>query len=243
FAAERVQPFKQVFRELYLLTKQEKSDGTRSSRYAGQQLNERQAMALFGHRGWNTADGVFKTFHDAGLTVSVGFKSGFTTPLEVEGPTLDTVEFRKRDEWKPLKLAQVPPVLFSEVMRDLDLVVSVAHVGQVDPEASASTVEMRAMLLKETSQLLGLKNVKFKGSHAVITGHYAQYSLHLGSGVVHRLPGGSLCIVPVHAQHRGRLFLPFADDDPRTAEVMSKALLLARDKEILDPTLLDQLRQ
>ena len=33
-------------------------------------------------------------------------------------------------------------------------------------------------------------------------------------------------------QHRGRLFLPFADDDPRTAEVISKVLLLARDQEI-----------
>ena len=46
---------------------------------------------------------------------------------------------------------------------------------------------------------------------------------------MHRRPGGSLCIVPVNAQHRGRLFLPFADDDPRTAEVVSKVLLLARD--------------
>jgi hypothetical protein len=48
--------------------------------------------------------------------------------------------------------------------------------------------------------------------------------------------------VPVHAQHRGRLFLPFADDDPKTAEVISKVLLLARDNEILDPNLLAQIR-
>jgi hypothetical protein len=47
----------------------------------------------------------------------------------------------------------------------------------------------------------------------------------------------------VHAQHRGRIFLSFADDDPRTAEVLSKVLLLARDREITDPTILDQLRQ
>ncbi len=36
--------------------------------------------------------------------------------------------------------------------------------------------------------------------------------------------------------------LPFADDDPRTAEVMSKALLLARDREIKDPSILRQIR-
>jgi hypothetical protein len=42
--------------------------------------------------------------------------------------------------------------------------------------------------------------------------------------------------------HRGRIFLPFADDDPRTAEVASKVVLLARDQEIKDPTILSQLR-
>ncbi len=76
----------------------------------------------------------------------------------------------------------------------------------------------------------------------MIEGELGHYSLHLGSGVVHRQPGGALCIVPVHAQHRGRLFLPFADDDPRTAEVLSKTLLLARDREIQDPTILAQIR-
>jgi hypothetical protein len=50
-----------------------------------------------------------------------------------------------------------------------------------------------------------------------------------------------LCIIPVHSQHRGRLFLPFADDDPRTAEVLSKVILLARDSEIKDPTILQQI--
>ena len=37
--------------------------------------------------------------------------------------------------------------------------------------------------------------------------------------------------------HRGRLFLPFADDAPKTLEVLSKVLLLARDREIKDPTI------
>ncbi len=33
----------------------------------------------------------------------------------------------------------------------------------------------------------------------------------------------------------------FADDDPKTAEVLSKILLFARDKEIKDPTILEQI--
>jgi hypothetical protein len=59
--------------------------------------------------------------------------------------------------------------------------------------------------------------------------------------IVARRPGGALCIIPVGSQHRGRLFLPFADDDPKTAEIVAKVLLLARDHEIRDPTILEQL--
>ena len=46
------QPFKQVFRELYLLTEQEREDVTFSRRYAGHQLQPRAALALLGGRGW-----------------------------------------------------------------------------------------------------------------------------------------------------------------------------------------------
>ncbi len=242
FRAERMQPFKQVFRELYLLTKQERKDRVVSHRYAGQQVQPQQALALFGARGWDTRDGVFKVFHHAGLTAAVDFQCGVTTPLEVEGWTLAGVRFTRRDDWKPVPLESLAPRLFSEVMRDLDLVVSVAHAGGLDPEASASTVEMRAGLVRETCALLQLNNVRLKAAHAIVDGELANYSVHLGSGVVHKLPGGSLCIVPVHSQHRGRLFLPFADDDPRTAEVVSKILLLARDREIQDPAILEQIR-
>ena len=33
-----------------------------------------------------------------------------------------------------MKISEIPPVIFSEVMRDVDLAVSVAHAGSVDPE-------------------------------------------------------------------------------------------------------------
>jgi hypothetical protein len=244
FTAERLQPFKQVFGELYVLTEQEKSDGIISRRYAGQQVNPRQASALWGARGWsvNREEGVRRTFHDAGLATWVTFLADAYTPAEVEGWTIEGVRFSKPGQWQPLALAEIPPRIFSEVMRDMDLVVSVAHRGGVDPEASASTQEMRAALLRETCQLLKLANVRIKDSHVLIDGALGNYSVHLGSAVVHRVPGGHLCLVPVHAEHRGRLFLPFSDDDPKTAEVLSKVILLARDGQIQDPNILDQIR-
>ncbi len=52
-----------------------------------------------------------------------------------------------------------------------------------------------------------------------------------------------LHILPVHSQQRGKLFLPFIDEDPKTAEILSKILLLAQDTKIKDPYILDQIRR
>lgn len=245
FARERVQPFKQVFRELYAVTASERQDGGDfSRRYAGHQVNPRQAVALLTARGWLVAleQGVSRTFHELGLTAWVSFQESFQTPAEVDGLTLEGVLFTRRGEWGRLRVATIDPRVFSEVMRDVDLVVSAAHRGGVDPEASASTVQMRAALVRETCELLKLTNVRLKESHVLVKGELADYTIHLGSAVTHRQPGGALHIVAVHSQHRGRLFLPFADDDPKTAEVVSKVLLLARDRDIQDPNLLAQVR-
>lgn len=244
FQRERIQPFKQVFRELYPLTAAEKQEGMQTRRYAGHQVQPRQALALLGQRGWvhHPEEGVRKVFHEAGIVAWISFQQSFFTPAEIEGLTLESIFFTKRGEHDPLKLTSLSPRLFSETMRDLDLVVSVAHRGGVDPEASASTVEMRAALVEETCRLLKVRNVRIKDRYALIDGRLGQYSVHLGSAATRKMPGESLFIVAVHSQHRGRLFLPFADDDPRTAEVLSKVLLLARDQEIKDPSILDQIR-
>lgn len=245
FAKERIQPFKQVFREYYPITNPEKDEVTQSRRYAGHQVQPRKALALLGGRGWvhHPEEGVRKTYHDAGVIAWLEFGEPFYTPAEIEGLTLEAVRFTKRSgDGKPLKLADLPPRLFSETMRDLDLVVSVAHRGGVDPEASASTLEMRATLVRETCALLKLTNVRIKENAVLIKGEMGEYTVHLGSGIARKIPGETLFIVAVQAQHRGRLFLPFADNDPRTAEVMSKVLLLARDKEIKDPSIISQIR-
>jgi len=245
FAVERVQPFKQIFREVYPKTASELDNCDFARRYAGHQVNPRQALALLKQRQWVAApeEGVRRTFHDEGLIAQVWFQEPFCTPAEIESLTLEGVTFARRDErLKHLPLANIPDRLFSEAMRDLDLMVSVAHAGGVDPEASASTVEMRATLIAETCQLLGLANVRVDGNHALIDGTRSSYSVHLGSATTKVLPGRALLIVAVHSQYRGRLFLPFADDDPKTAEVLAKTLLLARDDEIKDPSILEQIR-
>ena len=243
FAARRPQPFRQLFRELYVPTPAETDDGPSSRRYAGQQVESRRAAGLFTARGW-VADfevGFGRTFHAEKITAWCSLLGGAGTAAEVEDATIEEVTFVRSGTWEVVPIADVPPRLFSETMRDLDLVVSVAHAGRVDPETSESTTEARRRMVEETVELLGLDNVEVAGHHARIRGKLGSYSVQLGSGVVHRVPGNAVCIIPVSAQHRGRIFLPFADDDPRTAEVISKVLLLARDDRIQDPTVLEQL--
>lgn len=238
------QPFKQVFREYYPLTEEERQEKTVSRRYAGHQVQPQKTVALLKGRGWTVdyEEGLQKVFYQENLIVRMYALADWFSPADIEAPTLEVIQFFDRSTGKPVDLEAVPPILFSEVMRDIDLVVSMAHVGGVDPQASHSTVQMRSAIAAELVSLLKLPNVSFTGSHAKIHGSLANYSVHLGSGVVHGEGIGMIPILPVHSQARGRIFLPFADEDPKTAEILSKIVLLAEDKKIKDPTILSQIR-
>lgn len=244
FEQKVVQPFKQIFRELYLPTPDELKEKTISRRYAGHQVQPNKTVALLKTRGWTVdyEEGLQKVYHKEGVIAKMYAMADWFSPADVESPTLETIEFYSRKTYKPVAFEDLEPRLFSEVMRDIDLVVSVAHVGGVDPEASHSTIEMRAVLVEETARLFKLKNVSTQKHHVHIEGSMGRYTVHLGSAVCHKMPGRYLSILPVHSQHRGRLFLPFVDEDPRSAELMSKVLLLAQDDKIQDPTVLSQIK-
>ena len=198
FAEAHLQPFKQIFRELYVLTEAEKQQGQRSRRYEGQQVNPKQAIALLGTRGWVSVpeDGVRRTFHREGLSAYVEFLEGFMTPAEVDGLTVTHVVFATTRRLRPIDLVEVPPRIFSEAMRDLDLVVSVAHRGGVDPEASASTVEMRGVAASRDLLAAGdQERTRARNSTQFIDGNSRNYSVHLGSAHGPPHPGGAICIV------------------------------------------------
>jgi hypothetical protein len=243
FEHQLVQPFKQIFRELYLPNEDELAEKTLSRRYAGHQVQPSKTTALLKSRGWTVdyEDGLQRVYYAENMYATVYAAADWFSPADTEAPTLETVQFFDRKTHKPLELKNIPPVIFSEVMRDLDLVVSIAHVGGVDPEASLSTIAMRAVMVKELLSLLRIENVTIRENHAVVMGSLGEYTVHLGSAQVHKMGRGAVNILAVPSQHRGRIFLPFADEDPRTAEVMSKILLLADDKTIKDPAILSQI--
>ena len=237
------QPFKQIFRELYIPTGDELKEKTISRRYAGHQVQTFKTVALLKGQGWTVDydEGLQKVFHKEHYIAKMYAMADWFTPSEIESPTLETIEFIDQKTGKLVVFEDMNKRIFSEVMRDIDLVVSVAHVGEVDVEASQSSVELRVALVRETMRLFKITNVTLKDAHALIKGTRGDYSVHLGSGVAHKVASSALFILPVHSQQRGKMFLPFLDEDPKTAEIMSKILLLAKDNEIQDPTILSQL--
>lgn len=238
------QPYRQVFRELYIKTAEE-ADQLHSLRYAGNQIQPAKTVATLKSRRWvaDVEDGLQKVYYKENIVAQIYAMADWFTPADIEAPTLEWVCFSDRKTGKELRISDIPPVIFSEVMRDVDLAVSVAHAGGVDPETSHSTMEMRAAILSFVLPLFKLDNVRVEGRHALITGKLADYSVHFGSGVVHQQGGAMIPVLPVHSQHRGRIFLPFADEDPKTAEIISKVLLFAEDEKIKDPMILEAIRR
>ena len=231
FDKEIKQPFKQVFRELYIPTKDELETSNRSERYQGHQVQPQKTVALLRGRGWtvNYEEGLQKVYHKEGFRATIYAAADWYTPSDVEAPTLEYVVFYNLKDGKEVPMKEINPVIFSEVMRDVDLVVSVAHVGGVDPEASHSTMQMRGALARESARLFKLTNVEVKERYILIKNEHGDYSLHLGSGMISR-GGLQINVVAVQSQHRGRIFLPFVDDDPKTAEIISKMKLLSEGK-------------
>jgi len=235
------QPVKQVFRELYLLTPAERDAGAVSNRFAGHLLHGGRAGALLSGRGWlhhREYDDYQATRRVGALVASVGADvSGFPGHSEM---VLRDVRFLAGRVAVPL--AEVPPVDLSEVMRDLDLVVSVAGTEPVTDTGSPRAAS-RAALLAALIEDLGLDRVRVDGVVAVVTGSRATYRVHLNSGSIHVEPAGYLCIVPAGFGERAhqRLFLPFADEDRMTTVILSKVLLLAEDEKITDRSIVEQI--
>ncbi len=237
------QPFRQVFRQLYVKLEEE-LDSEYSRQFAGWQIRPQRTVAALKGRRWSAdrENGLQKVYYRDNIAVTMYALADWFSPSDIEAPTLEYVAFYDRKNLKPVKVGRVPDIVYSETMRDVDLAVSIAGAGGTDPLSSHSTMEMRRVIAEYNIQLFGLENVTVKGSHAFIQGKKGEYTVHLGSGAVHMLPGRMLNILPVHSQHRGKIFLPFLDEDPKTAEIISKIILFADDSKIKDPYILNQMQ-
>ncbi|MEL6428421.1 MAG: DUF4132 domain-containing protein [Planctomycetota bacterium] len=164
----------------------------------------------------------------------------------------------------PLPLADIDPLALSEVMRDVDLFVGVASVGNdpnwVDggPEGRyrdywhsysfgdlSATAETRRVILQRLVPRLSIADrCAFDDRFLVVRGDLRTYRIHLGSSNVLMAPNDQyLCIVPSRGAPAGdpEVLLPF-EGDQRLSVILSKAFLLAEDAKIGDRSILNQIQ-
>jgi hypothetical protein len=164
-----------------------------------------------------------------------------------------------------LPLNTIPPIVLSEVMRDIDLFVGVASVGN-DPnwldhgpdenyqtywhsfsfgDLSTTAKSRKETLQKLVPRLKIASQCEFDDKFLIVKGTIRSYKIHMGSGNILMSPHDQyLCIVQkqcVTAKSTDKLFLPF-EGDGKLALILSKAFLLAADDKIKDPTMLAQIK-
>lgn len=298
------QPFKQAYREVYLLTDAERNTNVYSNRYAAHILRQHQFNSLCAARGWKNSlrlmvDAEYppatKALPQWGIRAEYwieGIGDQFRVDTNETGTYLylatDQVRFYRMDavenrahasgggyvahRWggrgnaEPLPLENIPPLVFSEIMRDVDMFVGVASVGN-DPNWLDSGPEVRyrdywhhysfgeltesSKTRKQVLQTL-IPRLKIAGrceltdKFLVVRGDIRTYKIHLGSGNILMEPNDQyLCIVPSRGSGgtgKDKLFIPF-EGDQTLAIILSKAFLLAEDKKITDPTITRQLKR
>jgi hypothetical protein len=275
---EMVQPFKQAFREIYVLTDAEMNTKTYSNRMAAHVLKQHQFNALAGLRGWKFTlmgawdhgfDGIAQT-----EIKSYNLKAQYWTQEINDGNMSDsgiwnyisTDQIRFLDENdEVMELEKVPPLVFSEIFRDVDMFVGVCSVGN-DPEwadnggmpqyrnywhqySFGDLTEMantRKAILENIVPKLKIKNVaSVDGKFLIVKGKLTTYKIHIGSGNILMEPNDQyLCIVPdgKKANKGDKVFLPF-DGDRTLTVILSKAFLLASDDKITDSTITSQINR
>jgi len=172
--------------------------------------------------------------------------------------------WQQGEEAEPIPLEQIPPLVLSEVMRDVDLFVGVSSVGN-DPNwqdggpegrhrdywneysfggLSATAMTRREILQRLVPRLKIADRCSFDDKFLVVRGDLRTYKIHLGSSNILMEPNDQyLCIVPGRGAGPGdKVFLPF-EGDQRLAVVISKAMMLADDTKITDPTIISQIRR
>lgn len=244
YDTQTVQPFRQVFRELYIKTADE-SDLRYTCRYDGYRVDGRRALGCLSSGEWSgySDDAVEKIFHDNDVMAEIHCSPYWYNGNMSAEPVIKRIVFYDYKKSEYIRIGDVPDVVFSEVMRDADLAVSAAHTGETDPETSLSTVEMRRSVAEFTLKLFEKDNVTFEKNHAFIKGGLADYSVHLGSGIVHISGGPQIVINTVKSSVKGKIFLPFEDDDDMTAGIITRILLLSEDKKIKDQYITGQIME
>lgn len=283
---ELKQPIKQAYREIYIITDAELNSESYSNRMSAHILKQHQFNTLASIRNWKYSlmgsydDGIHnqicsrhikkyeltaefwidelnqtEEFNDAGIWLYV---------------STDQVKFTDQND-ETINLADVPRIVFSEVMRDVDLFVGVSSVGN-DPqwmdnngERQTNRVNWQAnrdywesysfgdlteiaktrkeILERLLPRLTKIRDIaRIEGKFLILKGKIRTYKIHIGSGNILMEPDDQyLCIVPSRSEKATEKLFIPFEGDRGLSIVLSKALLLAGDDKIKDPVIVRQI--
>lgn len=275
------QPLKQAFREVYLLTEAELNTRSYSNRMAAHVLKQHQFNILAKTRGWKYALlGAYDNGMDRGTAEirlpEYGLKAQYWVN-EVAADdafndagiwnyvTTDQLRFMQTIDDVVVNLIDVPALPLSEVLRDIDLFVGVASIGN-DPAwqdsgglttmntywTAYSFGELSELAKNRKEILTGLiprlkisKVTEIRDKFVIVRGKLRTYKIHIGSTNILMEPNDQyLCIVPDRTQKTPaeNLFIPF-EGDAGLSVILSKAFLLADDDKITDNTITSQINR
>jgi len=276
------QPVKQAFREIYILTDAEINTRTYSNRMAAHILKQHQFSSLANIRDWKYS---LMGAYDDGINNQVCYRNLPEHKMRAEFwidemnqedafndagiwfyIATDQVKFIGIDN-ESIDLIRVPKIVFSEIMRDVDLFVGVASVGN-DPQwmdnngdrqtnrdywqnySFGDLTEIaktrKTILMRLLPRLKKIREkAKIEGKFLIINGKLRTYKIHIGSSNILMEPNDQyLCIVPSRSANNTtqKLFIPF-EGDRGLSIVLSKAFLLAEDEKITDSTITSQIKR
>ena len=275
------QPLKQAFREVYLLTEAEINTRTYSNRMAAHVLKQHQFNVLAKTRGWKYSllgaydDGRDNESAEVRLPEYKLKAEYWVNELNADNAfndtgiwnyiTTDQVRFTSTDTNETIELINVPPIPLSEVLRDVDLFVGVASVGN-DPtwqdsggvpafrdywtsysfgDLSEVAKNRKEILTSLVPRLKINKVAEVIDKFLVVKGKLRTYKIHIGSTNILMEPNDQyLCIVPDRSKkdHTENLFIPF-EGDSGLSIILSKAFMLADDDKITDTTITSQINR
>jgi hypothetical protein len=195
-------------------------------------------------------------FYRTGAASNSAHAGGGGYRVHAHGPGADGAN-------EPLRMIEVPVLVFSEIMRDVDLFVGVGSIGN-DPawqdggrenrygqywqnysfgELSLTAISRRETLERLIPRLKIANKCVLSDRFLMVQGTRRRYKIHLGSGNILMEPNDEyLCIVPDAKARAGtpQVYLPF-EGDATLSIILSKAFLLTEDAGIKDPVILRQI--
>lgn len=136
------QPFEQVFRKLYPKTEEEQTM-QHSLRYGGNRIQQKRAIDILKSRRWvpNDEEGLQKIYYKKNIIAVIYALNDWFSPADMTAPVFEHVAFYDRKTYDPMQIKDVPDIIFSEVMYDVDRLINEACVDKVVPEKQFSPLK------------------------------------------------------------------------------------------------------